>query len=103
LVSSAVASVPADRPWLEAALRLVTSPAKTPPATGSGGPLKGAPLGSVTETVPVPALPVGALASQGRPKALLSEIPSGRLTDTSRAVAAAGLNRLLAKAALLAA
>src|SRR4051812_44218173 len=38
--------------------------------------------------VPSPALPVGALANHGRPKPLFNEMPSGRLTAGSAAVAA---------------
>src|SRR5215468_2753596 len=52
LVTSDVATDGAVRPWVEAALRLVTLPAKTPPATGSGAPFNGAPLGSMTVIVP---------------------------------------------------
>ena len=87
---------------MEAALRFVLSPAKTPPATRSGGFLKGWPPGSMTLMVPYPVSPRGALANQGRPKALLSEMPSGRLTATSFAVAAFGLKTLLKNAGLLA-
>src|SRR3954470_1433900 len=95
LLRMAVATAPWSSPLVEAALRLVTSPAKTPPAIGSGGPASGAPLGSSTVIVPAPLAPVGALASQGRPLPLLIEIPSGRLDDGNAAVAAAGLLTLL--------
>jgi hypothetical protein len=43
-VTSEVARAGATSPCVEAGPRLVTSPAKTPPATGSGGPLNGAPV-----------------------------------------------------------
>ena len=56
-------------------------PVNTPPAVGSGAPASGKPPGSTTEIVPSPSLPFGALANHGRPKPLLNEMPSGRLTD----------------------
>src|SRR5262245_9145593 len=94
LVTSDVATAGADRPCVDAGPLSVTSPANTPPATGSGAPLNGAPFGSMTVIVPYGASPEGALANQGRPNALLSEMPSGRLTATSLAVAAPGLKML---------
>ena len=39
---------------------------------------------------PSPSLPYGALANQGRPKPLLSEMPSGRLTAGMSAVTVGG-------------
>ena len=80
-------------------MRLVPSPEKTPPETGSGGPASGAPFGSSTVIVPAPLAPVGALASQGRPPPRLIEMPSGKLDDGSAAVTAAGLVMLLRNAA----
>jgi len=103
LVRSAVASAAAVRPWVVLASRFVRSPANTPPATPDGAPASGAPDGSMTVMVPSPPLPFGALANQGRPNPLLSEIPRGRLTDGRSAVAAPGLFTPLRKAGLCAA
>src|SRR6185312_931949 len=99
LVRMAVATAPWSSPSVEALLRLVPSPEKMPPATASGAPASGAPLGSRTVIVPGPSAPVGALATQGRPLPLLIEMPSGRLDDTNAAVTAIGLLMLLRKAA----
>src|SRR5438309_4550222 len=93
LVASAVATAPVVSPCVDALLRFVKLPAKTPPATGSGAPASGMPLGSVTLIVPSAVLPLGALANHGRPKPLFSEIPSGRLTGGRSFVTAAGLLR----------
>jgi hypothetical protein len=59
----------------------VTVPVNTPPAVGSGAPASGNPPGSTTEIVPASSLPFGAFANHGRPKPLLNEMLSGRLTD----------------------
>src|SRR5262249_22568177 len=102
LVTRLVASAPATRPCVVSAFRLVSSPAKTPPATGSGAPASGAPTGSRTVMVPSPSLPLGVLASHGRPKPLLSEIPRGRLAAGNAAVTAPGSNLELRNAGLCA-
>ena len=52
--------------------------------------------------MPSPSLPFGALANHGRPKPLLNEMPSGRLTDGRSFVAALGFLMLLMKAGLCA-
>src|SRR5437899_881427 len=87
-VTSAVASAAAVIPCVDVELWFVRLPENTPPATVSGAPLSGAPLGSITVIVPSPMLPFGALANHGRPNPLLSEIPSGRLTAGIPAVTA---------------
>jgi hypothetical protein len=59
----------------------------------SGAASRPTPFGSVTEIVPLPEAPFGALANHGRPKPLLKEMPSGRLTDGRSFVIAPGLSR----------
>ena len=68
--------------------RGVRLPANTPPACKFGAPASGAPSGSRIVDVPIPCKPLGALAGQRRPKALLIEIPSGLLTPVKPADAA---------------
>ena len=102
LVMSDVARAGAVMPCVEDALRFVSSPANTPPATGSGGPLNGWPPGSITVMVPYGRSANGALANQGRPKALLNEMPRGRLTASSSRVAADGLKTLFSNPGLFA-
>ena len=77
-------------PPIDDLFRLVMVPANTPPATGSGAPLRGKPPGSTTEIVPSALLPFGAFANHGRPKPLLNEMPSGRLTAGRAFVTAIG-------------
>ena len=71
--------------------RGVRLPANTPPACKFGAPACGAPSGSRIVDVPIPCKPLGALAGQRRPKALLIEIPSGLLTPVKPAVTADGV------------
>ena len=101
-VMSAVATAALVKPPTDAVLRFVTVPVNTPPAVGSGAPASGNPPGSTTEIVPASSLPFGALANHGRPKPLLNEMPSGRLTDGRSLVAALGFLTLLMKAGLCA-
>src|SRR4029079_19144031 len=101
-VMSAVATAALVKPPIDAALRFVIVPVNTPPAIGSGAPASGNPPGSTTEIVPAASLPLGALANHGRPKPLLNEIPSGRLTDGSAFVTALGFLTLSMKAGLCA-
>src|SRR5262249_38037814 len=95
-------------PWLSApgktcvGRRGVRAPAKTPPACGFGAPASGIPVGSRIVDVPIPSSPVGALAGQRRPKALLIERPSGLLTPVKLAVTANGLLTPLRNAGLFA-
>ena len=83
-------SEPEVRPCVDCALRLVSSPAKTPPATGEGAPCSGAPFGSMTVMVPSPAAPVGEFENQGRPLPLLSEMPVGSDAPVRFAVTTVG-------------
>ena len=65
-------------------------PANTPPARLLGASESGRPSGSSTDSTPMLAAPdSGAFANQGRPKALLSEMPSGFETPGMSAVSAA--------------
>jgi len=89
-VASAVATAALVNPPIDDVFRLVIVPVNTPPASGSGAPLRGKPPGSTTEIVPSALLPPGAFANHGRPKPLLNEMPSGRLTDGNAFVAAFG-------------
>src|SRR5262245_1842437 len=94
LVASAVAMTAVVKPSVGSgglSCRLVMEPANNPPAIGSGAPASGMPLGSVTLSVPSPLTPLGAFANHGRPNPLLSEMPSGRLTDGRSAVTAPAL------------
>src|SRR4030095_12177452 len=102
-VASAVATAALVSPPIDAGLRFVSVPVNTPPAVRSGAPRRPIPLGSVTEIVPSPELPDGALANHGLPNPLLNEMPSGRLTDGRSAVAASGLLRPFRKSGLCAA
>src|SRR5215467_5556092 len=82
--------------------RGVKLPANTPPACVFGAPANGMPVGSRIVEVPIPSIPVGELAGQRRPKALLIEIPSGLLTPVNAAVTAEGLLFALRNARLCA-
>src|SRR3954466_1105441 len=101
-VMSAVATAALVKPPIDAALRFVTVPGNPPPAVGSGAPASGNPPGSTTEIVPASSLPFGAFANHGRPKPLLNDMPSGRLTDGKSLVEALGFLTLLTKAGLCA-
>jgi hypothetical protein len=95
LVARAVATAGALRPWVEAALRFVTSSAKTPPATGSGAPLSGAPPGSMTVMVPWPASPSSRPAWKVRAQQVVvgAPLPPYRVRDRQRLCAKSARRR----------